>query len=102
MLLAFALIFFLAGAGAWTIGILLIALILFFWYLPTFMELIEVPTNLTVAEGPMDERQLPLDYRWQEGEDDFRLDNNPGHLLLLVVVCAGLLLLIALLYSLMS
>ena len=90
----FGLLVFFTDAGTVLVGVVFVVLVFFFFLLPRFIELIEIPSKLSVAEGPADDRQLRLEYQeWSESEPEYQPGTHPGHFTL-VLALVGLLLLL--------
>jgi hypothetical protein len=84
--LAVLIISFFSERGIW-IFVFLIGTAIFFWFLPRFIDLQQIP-DLRVPEGPMDSDQLGLkleEKRWEEKQEEFREGYRLRQLIYLLV-----------------
>lgn len=93
LVVGFMSIVFFSEAGPLLVGIIFVGLVLFFLLLPRFIQLSQIPPNLSMADGPLDDRQLYLEFRdWMDQYPDFQPTAGPGHLTLVAVLVCLLLL----------
>ena len=91
--LALILIISLSQTHFWLL-LFLVGLIVFFWFLPRFIDLQRISGELTTPEGPMDTKHLE-DEDWRQKQDKFEEELDFRQLVYILVAVILLFLVVA-------